>query len=404
MKYFKTEFILPKVLSIFPVLSVFFSEKLIPFVVVVLLAFLFLFENIKKRDFKNSLTLMRPFIFYVGVYVLYTFFSNDLSQALKLLERQVIIIVMPLIIFSSNLNKERILVFMKTYIYVMLFITILSVFVQIKFLIDFEEWINFMKNEKGKLSYVQFKYPHLMGVHPTYWSYLIVLINILLLNNKTLNILKNTNFVTILLIIFNVNLLYLSARTPILINILIHSIFFFSYFAKRKKNRFKILLYLALFLVLLPVFLSQPLMFSKISNILNDDRFFLWPKAFEIIKNNYFILGEGLGVGNDILKFYIFNIDDTRSDYFGIDLHNQYLKAYLDMGVLGFLSLIYMIIYPFIISFQRHKHLLLNLCFSLFFLISILTESTFYVIKGIVIFTVFSSVLVKLTITPDERC
>ena len=97
------------------------------------------------------------------------------------------------------------------------------------------------------------------------------------------------------------------------------------------------------------------------------------------------------------------DVFDNRNSYFGIDLHNQYLKAYLDMGLLGFLSLVYMIIYPFLLSLKKGKLVLLNLSFTLFFLMCIMTESTLYVIKGVVIFSVFSSFFIKMQVIDDTN-
>jgi len=399
MKFFKTNNLLPISLAVFTICSVFFSEKLIPFLVGLILLLFFL-EKQKKKNFLDYSKLLVPYILYVSAFLMYTLVSNDLSQALKLLERQVLVIVLPIIIFSSDITKERSIVFIKTYVFLILLTTIISVFKIGEFLIIHEEWINVMNEKNGNFTYVQFKYPHLMGVHPTYWGYLLVLGNILLLNNKTLNIFKNTNLVKVLLVLFNINLFYLSARTPIFINILLHSLSAFYFF--NKKSRKELLVYMSVFFSICFVFLMQPLMFFKLSATIIDDRFFLWPKAFEIIKNNYFILGEGLGAGNNILKDYIFEIYDTRSNYFGIDLHNQYLKTYLDMGILGFLTLIYVIIFPLVLSIRSKTNFIVNLSFSLLFLLCVVTESALYTIKGIIIFTIFSSLLIKILMVSKQ--
>lgn len=340
---------------------------------------------------------------YAGVYVLYTTISNDLDQALKLLERQALIIAMPLIVFSSNLNENRISIFIRTYLFLMLIVALVAIVLLVDFLHNYEEWINFMNNKNGNLTYVQFKFPHLMGTHPTYWGYLLVIANILLLNNKTLNFFKKERIVIFLLLVFNINLFYLSARTPILINVVIHVITFFYYYGNSKSNKKKLILYSSVFLIIFSISLLQPLMAFKLSAIFNDDRFYLWPKAFDVISSNYFVLGEGLGAGNNVLKEYIFDITDRRSNYFGVDLHNQYLNNYLNMGILGFLSLIYIVTFPILVSVKCKKHKLLSLSIASLFFLCMMTESTLNVIKGIVIFSVFSSVLIKNIIDSKQK-
>ena len=395
MKTVLNKKLLPITLACFAISSVFFSDKLIPFFTVTIIILLF-FETKIKLNFLYNSKFLTPYIFYICVYLFYIFFSDDLTQALKILERQVLVIVLPIVVFASNLNKKRSEVFMKTYLLLMLLATVISIYLLFNFLNSHEEWINFMNKKSGNYTYLQFKYPHLMDVHPTYWAYLLVITNILLLNNKVLKVFKNQLFVNFLLIVFNVNLFYLSARTPLIINLIIHAIFFINFFRFNKKERKKLILYALIFLSILVVFLFQPLMVFKLSNITNDDRFYLWPKAIEVIKNNYFILGEGLGVGNKILKEHIFDIYDTRNNYYGEDLHNQYLKAYLDLGLLGLLSLLNIIFYPLLMSFKYNKNVTLNLSFSILFFLCLMTESVLYTIKGITVFILLSTVLIKI--------
>jgi O-antigen ligase len=233
-------------------------------------------------------------------------------------------------------------------------------------------------------------------VHPTYWSYLLILINTILLGYKQLSLELKRTTVLILLVIFNFNLLFLSARTPLVINGIIHIV---AIIINLKKIKFSVVKIIggSLFIIIFGLLaFNLPLLKAKVlmSNI--DERFYLWPKALEQIKVNYYFLGEGLGQGVYVLKDFIIEKGDPRVHYRGFDLHNQYLTHYLDMGLLGLLSLIYLIIFPItLITRKKLSNQLPIVGFCLLFLLGILTETSLYFIKGIIIFAVFSSVLMK---------
>jgi len=201
-----------------------------------------------------------------------------------------------------------------------------------------------------------------------------------------------------MLIIFNCNLLILSARTPLLINVLIHVWALFLYFRKNTISSRKLISIISLALFGAILFFNIPLLRAKIQFIINDERFFLWPLAFEKIKENHFILGEGLGLGSEIFKNYILKNGDPRTIYHGFDLHNQYLKHWLDMGIFGLTSLLYLLLYPCTkISKLLSSKSFLLLGFTMLFLISLNTESSLYRLNGVVIYSVFSSILLLLS-------
>ena len=159
MKTVLNKKLLPITLACFAISSVFFSDKLIPFFTVTIIILLF-FETKIKLNFLYNSKFLTPYIFYICVYLFYIFFSDDLTQALKILERQVLVIVLPIVVFASNLNKKRSEVFMKTYLLLMLLATVISIYLLFNFLNSHEEWINFMNKKSGNYTYLQFKYPH----------------------------------------------------------------------------------------------------------------------------------------------------------------------------------------------------------------------------------------------------
>ncbi|WP_282048784.1 O-antigen ligase family protein [Maribacter aquivivus] len=252
-----------------------------------------------------------------------------------------------------------------------------------------------MAAEKGSmLLYLQYKFPHVIGVHPTYWSYLIISALIFLLSNKVLKVYKSNVWAIILISFLNLNLIILASRMPLLVNILVHLLFFGKYIKVDNVSLVKRLSLLFLLVTLFFLGSKLPLLSGKLDITKNDERIYHWPTAFKTISNNYFVLGEGLGQSNEVLRREVIKNGDERIRYFGYDLHNQYLRQYMDMGILGIISLLILLSYPFIL--HREKSIFnneINISFLILFGLGLLSESFLYRLKGIVFFTIISSFL-----------
>tara|TARA_R110002050_G_scaffold12722_2_gene41532 strand:- start:886 stop:1689 length:804 start_codon:yes stop_codon:yes gene_type:complete len=252
-----------------------------------------------------------------------------------------------------------------------------------------------MAAEKGSmLLYLQYKFPHVIGVHPTYWSYLIISALIFLLSNKVLKVYESSFWAIILISFLNLNLVILASRMPLLVNLLVHFLFLGKYIMVNNVSLAKRLSLLFLLVTLFFLGSKLPLLSGKLDIIKNDERIYHWPTAFRTISDNYFVLGEGLGQSNEVLRREVIKNGDERTRYFGYDLHNQYLRQYMDMGILGIISLLILLFYPFILN--KEKSIFndnLNISFLILFALGLLSESFLYRLKGIVFFTVISAIL-----------
>lgn len=388
-------FVFPLLLALLPIIVVFFEEKPIPYVIIALLLLFFLRKD-KSIDLNNVKLLIKPYLLIICIYLIYTFASVDVLAGAKILERQISLLLIPLLVFSYNFNEFSFKIFFETFIYAMLLASMISFTILICFVFNHSEWIETMNQTNNSNTYLQFKFPHIIGVHPTYWSYLLIMANIFLMCSNGIKLQIKKGFVITLLIIFNFNILYLSARTPILINLLIHFISLIVYFKNRKASVIKLTGAIVLLIVFNLLAFNLPLNNAKINIIVDDDRVFLWPEVIKQIKANYFVLGEGLGQGKEVLRNFIIENGDPRVYYRGLDIHNQYLMHYLDMGILGLTALMYLVISPILkIKGKINFNNLPLVGFSLMFIFSLLTESSLYLIKGIIIFAVFSSILVR---------
>ena|GEM_PF-3409100 len=397
MKNLKSKYILPILVGLLPLAVIFINEKFAPYIILGIVLSTFFEKNVKNNFLENQ-RLLLPFVFYVLTFVLFTIVSSDIKASSKVLERQISMILIPIVMFSSSWNKERLILILKFYLTSLTVIFFLSIIKLFWFIFNYSDWIQTMNASSNSYTYVQFKFPHLIGAHPTYWSYLLIVANLFLLSNNYLKIFSKKGIIILMLIIFNCNLLILSARTPLLINVLIHVWALFLYFRKNTISSRKLISIISLALFGAILFFNIPLLRAKIQFIINDERFFLWPLAFEKIKENHFILGEGLGLGSEIFKNYILKNGDPRTIYHGFDLHNQYLKHWLDMGIFGLTSLLYLLLYPCTkISKLLSSKSFLLLGFTMLFLISLNTESSLYRLNGVVIYSVFSSILLLLS-------
>lgn len=385
---------LPFLLGIFPFIGIFLGENNVPFLYI-LFALALIFEKNRKENLYFNKKVLYPFLIAIVVFITFTILSPDFKLALKILERQISLLVIPFIIVVAKWNSSRTKIFVKTFILTAFFIGLYAIIKFSWFVINNYEWVTHMAAEKGSmLLYLQYKFPHVIGVHPTYWSYLIISALIFLLSNKVLKVYESSFWAIILISFLNLNLVILASRMPLLVNLLVHFLFLGKYIMVNNVSLAKRLSLLFLLVTLFFLGSKLPLLSGKLDIIKNDERIYHWPTAFRTISDNYFVLGEGLGQSNEVLRREVIKNGDERTRYFGYDLHNQYLRQYMDMGILGIISLLILLFYPFILN--KEKSIFndnLNISFLILFALGLLSESFLYRLKGIVFFTVISAIL-----------
>lgn len=119
------------------------------------------------------------------------------------------------------------------------------------------------------------------------------------------------------------------------------------------------------------------------------ERLILWKSAIEIIYDNFW---KGIGIEQFHQKFnetYLKNTGKSKDFVMRVNynVHNQFVEEFVLYGVLGFLLLISLFIYPIIISFKRKNYLFLS--FLLITGFNFLFESMLDTIAGIVFFAFF---------------
>lgn len=369
------------IVLVFLVFAAIFSVKIIPFFIILLLIFWFF----KFKDFSNIKTRLiwvTPFFIYAGVVLISFFFSEDFKVSLKILERYLSFIILPVLIYFKKWTNKELGFFKFFFVRITIVISLFSILNLVYF---YTTHVDFVKSMDE--TYLQWKLPHLSGFHPTYFGFIIVVANIILLKELIdQNPIKKVNFY--IAISLSLYLLYLSPRTSMICLLVVWVNFIYHKMKNKNYSRIYYLIILSSTILLLVLtFLSSRYLMDKILKSLTDQRFLLWSESLRIIKENYFIVGEGLGDGKILIESYITKNELTQFKV--ADLHNQYLMNFIDMGFIGVLSLLYMLFRPVI--FLKNRTVLI---FSIVFSISILTESFLYVIKGIVIFIILYSFLI----------
>lgn len=114
-----------------------------------------------------------------------------------------------------------------------------------------------------------------------------------------------------------------------------------------------------------------------------------WMCAVELVKVNY-ILGVGLGDTQDKMNDCYKSKNWSAVLYeFGYNCHSQYLQTYLGTGIIGFIALLTILIYPIILAYKIKDYVAIS--FFVLIFINAITESLFQRQKGILLFTFFAS-------------
>ncbi len=126
-----------------------------------------------------------------------------------------------------------------------------------------------------------------------------------------------------------------------------------------------------------------------VSNLKGRDvRYRLWYTSTLVIKDNFWFGTSPANLTDELVKKYEeLGFDNAKKHE--LNSHNQYLETFAGMGVFGFLALMYVIIYSFIISIRERNYLL----FFLMLLLSInfLFESMLNRMAGVLFMMFFLS-------------
>lgn len=359
-----------------------------------------LFSAFKKKSLKS---ISKENFIFAGFFLLFPIallYSSDVDYGLKVVERNVVWFLIPLLVpFSLQMSKKQ--------LYRAFLAFAIAVHAAALLLIVVACW-NFIKTNDSLVFY----YDELIAVlnfHPVYFSVYLLFSLLILFEGTLKKYIKLPLYARGLIVAFDVVVLVLLSSKIVLASfLLVLGILIFRSYRSKKS--------ILTALLAIVVTLTVVMQFSETRKRINDSLFSSWELLDkETFKYNdpftgitlrlitwkfvmkKFIEKENvvLGLGTGDVKEFINNVYRERKmddgGYINYNMHNQYLEYTLKFGVLGLL-------YFFSILFLSFKKAIrtkngLYFSFLLIFCIFSITESNLEVQRGIVFFVLINSVL-----------
>ncbi len=123
----------------------------------------------------------------------------------------------------------------------------------------------------------------------------------------------------------------------------------------------------------------------------SDTRFQLWYTSIQVIKDNFWFGTSPANLTDQlVIKYKELGFKSAEKEQ--LNSHNQYLETFAGLGIFGFISLIFILIYGFVISIKKHNYLLFLLILIISF--NFLFESALNRMAGILFMMFFISLLI----------
>jgi len=242
-------------------------------------------------------------------------------------------------------------------------------------------------------------------VHPSYFAlYLIFSILALATLRPSFFVRSKWNsFFNFLFMVFlSIILVLTGSKTGFIMWLIVAISITVSLVKSAKYKLIPILSLIAMLTIIGVIFQSAPLLQSRIVNVLNvaqsDNlkpdavestavRALIYSSALEIISHQDWY-GNGTGDFQDVLDAEYNKKNYVQAADKHLNAHNLFLQTWIALGIPGFAMVLGIFILMFINAFRSKEVLFQG--FTLFFLIISLTESTFYVQAGVVVFSFFA--------------
>ena len=368
--------------------------------IVLLLFISWLFESSFKQKWQNLKT-NKNILIFISLYFVYLIgllYSDNMSYGFIDVQLKFPLLLFPILYLSSeSVKKTNFINFVLIAFILGNFIgTLISIVHSFVLYSNSHDLFDFYYNT---LAYF---------IHPSYYAIhlnfcIIALLWLILTKNDI--ILKFKKVAFILILFFSVFIVFLNSKIGILFLgiIYLYSIY---YFIKLKKYFLSISLVL---LIILSVFVivrnfpgitnrivSATEVLSKYNNIEKKsvdgtaERIMIWKTSIEIISDNLFF-GVGTGDVKDILLSK-YKENNTQGAYEKkLNAHNQFLQTTISLGLVGFIIIIFMFIYPLIYSIKNKN--LLYYYFILLVAMNFLVESMLETQTGVTFYAFFNTLL-----------
>ncbi len=373
------------------------------------------FERIKKKRF---VFLFFQFFFFYLIGLLY---SDNTKQGFFEIEKKLMIFFLPLVFSTSNpISKESIRWIFKSFVFSCLFATLICFVYAIHLNLKEGHTLLYVYNavinnihEVGKYEYFNYWYftyelfAKPIGMHPIYFAMYLVFSSCLIVWLWWNDASKIKKVILALFLIFNfITVVLLASRMQLFILLLIGTAFVLYQSYTRKRILFGVFLIFFVyalglsFIWLNPVSRERFIESNKPGAHFTDNKYgegglslrmYKWKYTMEVIKENL-IFGTGTGDSQDELQKVYKKHDFKIAFDANFNAHNQFLQTTLELGLIGFASMMLLFVAAIIDAIRGRKNL--SLVFLILFYISCSTESTLEVYKGISFFAFFASLFI----------
>ena len=387
----------------------FFKVPLTGGIIIIGLSWIFSFSFKEKllRVTKNPAAI--AFVLLYLLHLLSIFYTENSSEGWNDLRLKISFLLLPFFMMSVRFiyNEQR--------IFILKFFAVLMMLMALTDLTHaFLEYL--VSGNQEIFYYIHLPYLLASKVHYVAWYYsFAIFISIYHLISSQSN--RVFWFLGLLILLFS--LILLSSRAFILAFIVVFILSFLKWFKTAKVSRLmwtKILSIAALFILSLVFIPSINLrlndtvvelqkMFGYDTPKQTNPRVFIWHYGADLIaKNPIFGFGVGdakgeLGVALESCDAMFWNgernVPIQNKNY---NFHNQFMQTWAEVGIFGFLILLFIMIHPFLL---KNSHPLFLIFVGLTF-IGCLTESMFERQAGVVLFAFMYPLLFGLKKTSDE--
>jgi len=321
---------------------------------------------------------------YFFVAIVGLFYTDNLREGLRSMETASCFLAIPLVfnLIQPFTTKElkRIFVFFASGV---LLSSLFCIFTAI---------VSYVENASFS-SFFFHGFTNIIDFQPTYFAYYLVFsITFALYSLNYDEDFLNSNIVIFAILFFFLILILSGGRTAFMSLLLVFSFFILRFFLDGNENVRIPTLSLILIMV---IFIFSATFYEKVNRtlILNDswDRYGLWKSA--ISANQNVLFGVGTGDYKVVLNEYFRSHNMEKYAVDNLNSHNQFIQTYLSNGLLGLISIIFLLGRPLYLSFVRGYTLGILVFFP--FILYGMTEVFLGRYQGVVFFAFLHQVFIS---------
>lgn len=364
--------------------------------IIVIWSVLFLLFNTNNAELKKIFENKWSYVL-IGFFLIHAigyFFSENKAVALFAIEKKLGFLLFPLFLYSSAYTEKQLNRIISGFIAAC---SVASLFCFVRII------YHYFSEGATDFFYKEFSW----FIHPSYFAmYLLFAFMLLILVMKDRIPEMKRSYIISLAALFIVSIYFCSSKMGLILALLLVPVTLIVSMKVNLKIIIAGILVIIISLFVTNKFFPEPferinvamkVMFSKDAINKNDVestavRILIWEESIKIIKEN-FIFGTTPGDLTDRMNSAYLQSGMTGAYANSLNAHNQFLQTFIGTGVIGFIVLVIMTFYAFILSLLRKNYL--TALFSLMIILNFMVESMLQVHAGFIFFVFFFCLLTQ---------